>query len=72
MILFREKIKHTPNQKINKEFLSAVSRGNIDKINSLLDKEDTDGTILVDVNVQNKNGDIALDNCFREREASKR
>ncbi|KAG4102104.1 ankyrin repeat-containing domain protein [Neocallimastix lanati (nom. inval.)] len=46
----QKKIKHTPNQKINKELLSAVSRGNIDKINSLLNEEDIDGAILVDVN----------------------
>ncbi len=57
---FREKIKHTPRQKINKEFLRAVSNGDINKIYSLLDEENADKTILVDVNIRNKNRDTAL------------
>ncbi len=57
---FRAKVEHTPSKKINKEFLNAVSCGNIDKINLFLDEENPDGTIVVDINARNKNGDTAL------------
>jgi len=42
---------------INKKFLEAVSQGNINEMDSLLDEN---GTLLVDINTRNESGDTAL------------
>ncbi len=56
---FREKVEHPKNNKINKKFLDAVRRGDINDMDLLLE-ENVDGKILVDLNVRNKFGDTAL------------
>jgi len=54
---FREKVKHLPGEKIYEEFWKAISRGDINEMDSFRDE---DGKILVDINKRNENGDTAL------------
>ncbi|OUM61479.1 hypothetical protein PIROE2DRAFT_62487 [Piromyces sp. E2] len=55
-----EEIQRPSIENIDEEFLKAVSEADINKMDLLLDEKSVDGTILVNVNAVNKNGDTAL------------
>lgn len=55
---FIEQIKKSSDDEIRKQFLSAVSRGDINEMDLLLEDENTDINNIV--NARNKNGDTSL------------